>query len=30
MPFERHRTIYILRNRRPSAVFNWEDERFYF
>jgi hypothetical protein len=30
MPFERHRTIYILRNRHPSAVFNWEDERFYF
>jgi len=30
MPFERHKTIYILRNRRPSAKFDWEDERFYF
>ena len=29
MPFE-HRTIYILRNRRASAPFNWADERFYF
>jgi len=29
MPFE-HRGIYLLRNRRPTAPFNWKDERFYF
>ncbi len=29
MPFE-HRAIWILRHRRPSAPFNWKDERFYF
>jgi hypothetical protein len=29
MPFE-HRTIYLLRTRRPSAPFDWADERFYF
>ncbi|HEX4154603.1 MAG TPA: glycosyltransferase family 39 protein [Acidobacteriaceae bacterium] len=29
MPFERG-NIYLLRNRRPSALFNWADERFYF
>jgi hypothetical protein len=29
MPFE-HRNIYLLRGRRPSAPFNWADERFYF
>ena len=30
MPFERHRHIYLLRNRRPGAPFDWEDERFYY
>jgi hypothetical protein len=30
MPFERHRGIWLLRNRKPSAPFNWHDERFYF
>jgi hypothetical protein len=30
MPFERRKKIYILRNRRPDAKFDWEDERFYF
>jgi len=30
MPFERRKTIYILRNRRPSSPVDWEDERFYF
>jgi hypothetical protein len=30
MPFERHRHIYLLRNRLPSSPFHWEDERFYF
>ncbi len=29
MPFE-HKNIYLLRGRRPSAPFDWEDERFYF
>ena len=29
MPFE-HKNIYLLRNRRASAPFHWEDERFYF
>ena len=29
MPFE-HKNIYLLRGRRPSAPFHWEDERFYF
>jgi hypothetical protein len=29
MPFE-HRNIYLLRGRRASAPFHWEDERFYF
>jgi hypothetical protein len=30
MPFERHRTIYLLRGRKPGAPFDWADERFYF
>jgi Dolichyl-phosphate-mannose-protein mannosyltransferase len=30
MPFERRKKIYILRNRRPEAKFDWRDERFYF
>jgi Dolichyl-phosphate-mannose-protein mannosyltransferase len=29
MPFE-HKNIYLLRRRRPSAAFNWDDERYYF
>jgi hypothetical protein len=29
MPFE-HKNIYLLRGRRPSAPFDWADERFYF
>lgn len=29
MPFE-HKNIYLLRGRRPSAPFDWRDERFYF
>ncbi len=29
MPFE-HKNIYLLRGRRASAPFHWEDERFYF
>ena len=29
MPFE-HRRVYLLRGRRPTAPFHWEDERFYF
>ena len=29
MPFE-HKNVYLLRDRRPSAPFHWEDERFYF
>ena len=29
MPFE-HGNIYLLRGRKPSAPFQWEDERFYF
>jgi hypothetical protein len=29
MPFE-HKNIYLLRERRPSAPFDWADERFYF
>lgn len=29
MPFE-HKNIYLLRGRRPSAPFHWDDERFYF
>jgi hypothetical protein len=29
MPFE-HKNVYLLRGRRPSAPFDWEDERFYF
>ena len=29
MPFE-HKNVYLLRGRRPSAPFHWEDERFYF
>jgi hypothetical protein len=28
MPFENRRTVYLMRNRRPSAPFHWEDERF--
>ncbi|WP_103931701.1 ArnT family glycosyltransferase [Bryocella elongata] len=28
MPFE-HRNIYLLRGRKPSAPFDWKDERFY-
>ena len=30
MPFERHRGIWLLRGRLPSAPFDWADERFYF
>ena len=30
MPFENRRTVYLLRDRRPSAPFHWEDERFYY
>ena len=29
MPFE-HKNVYLLRGRRPSAPFDWADERFYF
>ena len=29
MPFE-HGNIYLLRGRRPSAPFNWADERHYY
>ena len=29
MPFE-HKNIYLLRGRRPTAQFDWADERFYF
>lgn len=29
MPFE-HKTVYLLRGRRPSAPFHWADERFYY
>ena len=29
MPFE-HRHVYLLRNRRASAPFDWADKRFYF
>ena len=29
IPFE-HKNVYLLRGRRPSAPFHWEDERFYF
>jgi len=29
MPFE-HKNIYLLRGRRPTAHFDWADERFYF
>lgn len=29
MPFERRR-IFLLRGRRPTAPFNWADERFYY
>jgi len=30
MPFENRRTVYLMRGRRPSAPFHWEDERFYY
>jgi hypothetical protein len=30
MPFERHRHVYLLRNRLPTSPFHWEDERFYY
>jgi hypothetical protein len=30
MPFERRRGIWLLRGRRPGALFNWADERFYY
>jgi hypothetical protein len=30
MPFERRRHIWLLRGRKPSAPFRWEDERFYY
>jgi len=30
MPFERRKTIYILRQRRPSSPVDWAGERFYF
>jgi hypothetical protein len=29
MPFE-HGNIYLLRGRKPSAIFHWADERFYY
>ena len=29
MPFE-HTTVYLLRDRRASAPFRWEEERFYY
>ncbi|MGI4756547.1 MAG: ArnT family glycosyltransferase [Janthinobacterium lividum] len=29
MPFE-HRSVYLLRNRKSSAPFDWADERFYY
>ena len=29
MPFE-HKNVYLLRGRRASAPFHWEDERFFF
>ena len=29
MPFE-HRNVYLLRGRRPSAPFDWRDERYYY
>ena len=29
MPFE-HKTVYLLRGRRPEAPFHWADERFYY
>ena len=29
MPFE-HKTVYLLRGRRPDAPFVWADERFYY
>ncbi len=28
MPFE-HKTVYLLRNRLPTAPFNWSDEKDY-
>jgi hypothetical protein len=30
MPFERHRHVYLLRNRLPASPFRWEDERYYY
>ena len=30
MPFENRRTVYLMRGRKPSAPFHWEDERFYY
>jgi hypothetical protein len=30
MPFERHRHIWILRDRKPTSPFDWKDERFYY
>lgn len=30
MPFERRRKIYLLRGRKPTAPFDWKDERFYY
>jgi hypothetical protein len=30
MPFERHRHIYLLHGRKPTAPFDWADERFYY
>ena len=29
MPFE-HRNVYLLRGRRPSAPFDWKDERYFY
>ena len=29
MPFE-HRNVYLLRGRRPSAPFDWRDERYFY
>jgi len=30
MPFERHRTVYLLRDRKLGSPFDWADERFYY
>jgi hypothetical protein len=30
MPFERRHHVWLLRDRKPSSPFHWEDERFYY